>query len=159
MNGRCDRFRHPSGRQNLPSLRLSKSRTGPLVASYPYKRMFKVKALQSCVGHRYLYDYRHSTSRIIRRTAKGARRSRLTCSASSSEESPALGKFHVSPRDSDILALLVPAIGSVFLDPAMQVIDTGTLLVKMILVSRLPGGCTLLHSSLLMVHLASDSVC
>lgn len=35
-----------------------------------------------------------------------------------------LGRFHVSPRDSDILALLVPAIGSVFLDPAMQVIDT-----------------------------------
>lgn len=31
----------------------------------------------------------------------------------------------LSVRDAEILALLIPAIGSVFLDPAMQVVDTG----------------------------------
>lgn len=31
----------------------------------------------------------------------------------------------IDRRDLDILALLIPALGSVFLDPAMQVIDTG----------------------------------
>lgn len=31
-------------------------------------------------------------------------------------------------RDREILALLIPALGSVFLDPAMQVVDTGALL-------------------------------
>jgi hypothetical protein len=65
-------------------------------------------------------------TRKARRKQQGSRRCRVPCSASPSEESLVLGKFHVSQRDTDILALLIPAIGSVFLDPAMQVIDTGT---------------------------------
>ena len=52
----------------------------------------------------------------------------FTCSASSSRDVQILGGLHISQQDADILALLVPALGSVFLDPAMQVIDTGAAL-------------------------------
>ena len=44
---------------------------------------------------------------------------------SSSENVPTLGGIKLKSRDAEILALLIPAVGSVFLDPAMQVIDTG----------------------------------
>ena len=44
---------------------------------------------------------------------------------SSSEDVPTLGRIKLKSRDAEILALLIPAVGSVFLDPAMQVIDTG----------------------------------
>ena len=44
---------------------------------------------------------------------------------SSSEDVSTLGGIKLKTRDAEILALLIPAVGSVFLDPAMQVIDTG----------------------------------
>ena len=45
--------------------------------------------------------------------------------AASSKEVELFGGLRLSQKDVDILTLLVPALGSVFLDPAMQVIDTG----------------------------------
>lgn len=48
--------------------------------------------------------------------------SRLRATVSDSE----LEGGELKNRDGEILALLVPALGSVFLDPAMQVIDTGS---------------------------------
>lgn len=47
------------------------------------------------------------------------------CWALADEELHRYGPFKLASRDVEILALLIPALGSVFLDPAMQVVDTG----------------------------------
>lgn len=55
----------------------------------------------------------------------GLRHRRKSLRASAGEKITVLGNLRLQERDVDILSLLVPALGSVFLDPAMQVIDTG----------------------------------
>ena len=59
-----------------------------------------------------------------RKVSQGLDRRRLHCRAID-DDLQQYGVLRLPSRDVEILTLLVPALGSVFLDPAMQVIDTG----------------------------------
>lgn len=68
---------------------------------------------------------RSSQSRC--RPARPVLGARQRCRAIIEDNLQQYGPLKLQVRDAEILALLVPALGSVFLDPAMQVIDTGKL--------------------------------
>ena len=82
---------------------------------------------RNCQRHNTASLRRECTLRLdaFHRKPKVRLRGGFALSATSSRDVQVLGGVRISQQDADILALLIPALGSVFLDPAMQVIDTG----------------------------------
>ena len=120
-NALLEAFSNQSGMHpcRLPSTRILSYRCFSHTTSYSFiswrdRSGSRGRSLSGFRHSRLAHDGMHSLS------VKPARNCRAL-----EDDSQSYGVLRLPARDVEILTLLIPAIGSVFLDPAMQVIDTG----------------------------------